>query len=55
MQVFREKNVFLDIKSAYLQHLANVASGECWKIRSSIARYEVLSNRRRPKVQCFAK
>ena len=33
-------------------HLTNVASGECWKIRSSIWRYE-FSNRRRPKVQEF--
>ena len=34
-QIFLEKNVFLYEKGAYLLHLTNVASGECWKIRSS--------------------
>jgi hypothetical protein len=30
-QIFLEKNVFLYKKSVYLQHLANVASGELLK------------------------
>ena len=37
-QFFLEKNAFLHKKSADLLHLTNVASGECWKIRSNIVR-----------------
>lgn len=37
-QIFLEKNVFLYKKCAYLQHLANVTSGEWYAIRSNIVR-----------------
>ena len=37
-QIFLEKNVFFDKIIAHGLHLTNVASGECWKIRSSIVR-----------------